>query len=116
MMRKACVRTIIVKMLKTCITADEARAFSKSAGCVSIKSQPYIARMFDEIRKQAKIGKTQAFIDLIEYSFHFNQSLTHPSYMRLMENMEIAAQNQGFATHRLCQKGEYVFVVSWAEN
>ena len=103
-------------MIKTCITADEARALSKSNGCVSITSQPYIAHMFDEIRKQAKTGRTKAFIDLIEYSFHFNQSLTHPSYIHLMESMEIAAQNQGFATHRVCQKGEYVFVVSWAET
>lgn len=103
-------------MIKTCITADEARALSKTNGCVSISSQPYITRMFDDIRKQAKIGKTKMFVDLIEYSYHFNQSLKHPSYIHLMETMQCAAENQGFATWRLCQKEEYVFVVSWAET
>lgn len=97
------------------ITADEARALSKNAGCVNINPQPYIERMFGDIRIHAKAGRTKILVDLVEYSFHFNQSLTHPSYMHLMETMQCAAENQGFATWRLCQKGEYVFVVSWAE-
>ena len=116
MTRKVCVRTTITQMIKTCITADEARALSKNAGCVSINTQPYIARMFDDIRKQAKIGKTKILIDLIEYSYHFNQSLTHPSYLRLMENMEIYAENVGFSHRRILQNGEYLFEISWAEN
>lgn len=103
-------------MIKSYITADEARALSKSAGCISTNSQPYIARMFDDIRKCAKIGKTKIFVDLVEYSYHFNQSLTHPSYIHLMENMEISAENAGFCHRRILQKGEYLFEVSWAEN
>lgn len=103
-------------MIKTCITAEEARALSKLNGCVSIKTQPYITRMFEEIRKQAKIGRTKMFVDLVEYSYHFNMSLTHPSYLKLMENMQQAAEKQGFTTERFCQNGEYVFIVSWAET
>ena len=71
-------------MIKSHITANEARALSKGAGCVSMNTQPYITRMFDDIRKHAKIGKTKMFVDLIEYAYHFNQSLTHPSYIKLM--------------------------------
>ena len=103
-------------MIKTCITADEARALSKANGCVSINSQPYITRMFDDIRKNAKLGKTKVFIDLIEYSYHFNKSLTHPSYIHLMENMEIYAENAGFVHRRILQRGEYLLEISWAEN
>ena len=102
-------------MIKTCITANEARALSKNAGCTDLNSQLYVTRMFDEIRTQAKIGKNKIFIDLVEYSYHFNQSLTHPSYMRLMENMEVYAENAGFTCRRILQKGEYLFLVSWAE-
>lgn len=102
-------------MIKNCITADEARALSKGAGCVSINTQPYITRMFDDIRKYAKIGKTKMFVDLIEYTYHFNQSLTHPSYIKLMENMETYAEQMGFAHKRILQHGEYLLEISWAE-
>lgn len=103
-------------MIKTCIAANEARALSKEAGCVSINTQPYIARMFDDVRKYAKIGKTKMFVDLIEYAYHFNQSLTHPSYMKLMESMEVYAEQAGFAHRRVLQHGEYLLEISWAEN
>ena len=103
-------------MLKETITADEARALSKGAGCVSMNTQPYIARMFDDIRRHAKMGKTKMFVDLIEYAYRFNQSLTHPSYIRLMENMEMYADNSGFAHKRILQRGEYLLEISWAET
>lgn len=103
-------------MIKPCITANEARALSKSAGCTDLNSQPYITRMFEEIRKQAKIGKTKMFVDLVEYAYHFNQSLTHPAYIHLMENMEMYAESAGFTCKRLLQKGEYLFIISWAEE
>lgn len=103
-------------MLKEVITADEARALSKGAGCISINTQPYIARMFDDIRIHAKMGKTKMFVDLIEYAYRFNQSLTHPSYIRLMENMETYADNAGFAHKRILQRGEYLLEISWAET
>jgi hypothetical protein len=103
-------------MIKTTITANEARALSKNPGCTDLNSQPYITRMFDEIRQQAKIGKTKMYVDLIEYAYHFNQSLTHPSYMRLMEHMEMYAENAGFICQSILQKGEYLFLISWAEE
>lgn len=103
-------------MIKTHITANEARALSKEAGCVSMNTQPYITRMFDDIRKYAKIGKTKMLVDLVEYAYHFNQSLTHPSYIKLMENMEAYAEQAGFAHRRILQRGEYLLQISWAET
>lgn len=102
-------------MLKNCITANEARALSKGAGCVSMNTQPYLARMFDDIRIHAKMGKTKMFVDLIEYAYRFNQSLTHPSYIKLMENMEAYAERAGFAHKRILQRDEYLLEISWAE-
>lgn len=102
-------------MIKTYITANEARALSKANGCTDIAIQPYITHMFEEIREQAKIGNTKLFVDVIDYAYYFNMSIVHSCCMFLMEEMEKAAKEKGFCVKRLFPNREY-FVVSWAET
>lgn len=98
------------------ITADEARALiaDKTSGHPHIAA--FAARMFDEIRAQAKIGKETLYLNLVDYSLHLNFSLSKAGYLYTMEGLEIYAENAGYSTRRICQNGEYLLRISWAEN
>ena len=99
------------------ITIEEAQAFVLRARSKTTDSdRPYAARMFDEIKQMAKNGQEQLFVDIIQYAYDFNEFRSKAEYAKLLDALIAEAWTKGFHTRTLCRDGEYVFVVSWAEN
>lgn len=99
------------------ITVEEAQAFvARARSKTTDFDRPYAARMFNEIKQAEKNGQEQLFVDIIQYSYDFNESRSKAEYAKLLDALIAEAWKKGFYTRTLCRDGEYVFVVSWAEN
>ena len=99
------------------VTVEEAQAFvSRARSKTTDYDRPYAARMFDEIRQAAKAGQEKLFVDIIQYAYDFNESWSEAEYSKLLEALIVEAWDKGFNTRTICRNGEYVFIVSWAEN
>ena len=99
------------------ITIEEAQAFvARAKSKTTDFDRPYVQRMFDEIRQEAKAGRERLFIDIIQYAYDFNQSWSKAEYSKLLEALRTEARNRGFHTRTIYCNGECAIVVSWAEN
>lgn len=97
------------------ITADVARSLMEESKRESFVAAPFYTLMFENIRTEAKQGYMHLYIDIREYEYVLNKSLTHAARVHLMDNMIALAVKKGFKCSTVCSDGEYVFKVSWAE-
>ena len=98
------------------ITATAAKILQKQSKLKPLPIELFLDRMWEEIRKAAKKGRNIIIVDIIDYAFGFNYSLAPAANAAILQKMQSAAIAQGFMVKTICDKGEYAFTVSWAEN
>ena len=106
----------IQKQIENTITANKAQTITKRALNPRFTYEPWYNRMFNTIEAAANVGKNYIMVDLIEYSYYLNMSLTNTALKHLMGVLMSAARRKGFICTTILCEGEYLFKVSWAEE
>ena len=102
-------------MSNKAFSASVARTLAQEANIKHFSCTPFFDLMYDDIRQAAKDGKSKIWIDILQYEYVLNKSLAYVSRLHLLNNIETEAKKQGYTTKRICDSGEFVLEVSWAE-